>query len=228
MMNVFLSNITAILSIIISIATSIYTVIRDHRNDKRLEQTEKINKENQKWKKDFDLFKEDNRQKYLLIQNLLSRQQTRASIIPYFNIVLKDNRIRRDKNSLILEIGLINIGKESATNIQLSPYSSNENKLVYFKNKQEFKWQYYINEYLSQYYAFPGDEVTYKISVDLNDKEKINDFLEFKIKYSDLIGNVYEQGFKFGIHSTYQSGLEKIFYNHANSSRKPTLIQQSE
>lgn len=79
--------------IVISAISLIYTIIKNYYSDKRLKHAEKIN--------------EENRHKDILIQNLLSEQNIRASIIPYFNLVLIDSKIKNEKNSLILEIGFI-------------------------------------------------------------------------------------------------------------------------
>lgn len=207
--------------IVISIISLIYTIISNYCSGKRLKQAEKINEENYNWKKNFDIYKEENRQKDIIIQNLLSEQNIRASIIPYFNIVLKDNRIEKEENSLILEIGFMNIGKESATNIQLSPKFPDKGLRGYFESKGLPKKQYYIYEYLSQYYAAAREEVTFKIKVDLKNEEKINDFLKFKIKYSDLIGNEYEQEFRFGFYM-----LDCIAYNLDNRSYEPILLKK--
>lgn len=219
----FLRNIDVAtwIPIVISIISLIYTIISNYCSGKRLKQAEKINEENYNWKKNFDIYKEENRQKDILIQNLLSEQNTRASIIPYFNVVLKDNRIKKEENSLILEIGFMNIGKESATNIQLSPKFPDKGLQGYFDSEGYPKKQYYIYEYLSQYYAAAREEVTFKIKVDLKNGEKINDFLKFKIKYYDLIGNEYEQEFRFGFYM-----LDCIAYNLDNSSYKPILLKK--
>ena len=158
-----------------------------------------------------------------MIQNLLSDQNIRASIIPYFNIVLEDNKIKNEKNSLILEIGFINIGKESATNIQLSPKFPDEGLQGYIYSEGYPKKVYYINEYLSQYYATTREKVTFKVKVDLKNGEKINDFLRFKIKYSDLIGNEYEQEFRCGF---YMLDCIGIGYNLNNTSYKPILLKK--
>lgn len=194
------------MTIFISFITLIYTIMHNLKSDKRLKQVEEIN--------------EENRQENILIQKLLSKRNIQVSIIPYFNVVLKDNRIKKKENSLILEIGFINIGKESATNIQLSPKFPDKGLQGYFDSEGYPKKQYYIYEYLSQYYAAAREEVTFKIKVDLKNGEKINDFLKFKIKYYDLIGNEYEQEFRFGFYM-----LDCIAYNLDNSSYKPILLQ---
>lgn len=203
-MDEILRNIEKWSPILISIAALIYTIYYNYKSDKRLKQVEEIN--------------EENRQENILIQKLLSKRNIRASIIPYFNIVLKNNSIKKEENSLILEIGLVNIGKESATNIQLSPEFPDEE--LYFYSEGYPKKQYYVFEYLSQYYAAAREEVTFKIKVDLKVGEKINDFLKFKIKYFDLIGNEYEQEFRFGFYM-----LDHIAYSLVNSSYKPILLQ---
>ena len=197
------------ITIVISVISLIYTIIRNYYSNKRVKRAEKIN--------------EENRHKDILIQNLLSDQNIRASIIPYFNIVLEDNKIKNEKNSLILEIGFINIGKESATNIQLSPKFPDEGLQGYIYSEGYPKKVYYINEYLSQYYATTREKVTFKVKVDLKNGEKINDFLRFKIKYSDLIGNEYEQEFRCGF---YMLDCIGIGYNLNNTSYKPILLKK--
>lgn len=209
------------ISIVISVITLIYTIIWNYCSNKRVKQVEKINEENYNWKKNFDIYKEENRQKNILIQNLLSEQNTRSSIIPYFNVVLKNNRIKKEENSLILEIGFINIGRESATNVELSTKFPDKGLQGYFYSESYPKKNYYIYEYLSQYYAAAREEVTFKIKVDLKDGEEICDFLKFKIKYSDLIGNEYAQEFRFGF-----SMLNRITYNLDNTSYKPVLLKK--
>ena len=201
------NNLETLISIVISIISLIYTILYNGYLDKRLKKTEKINKEN--------------RQQDIFIKNFLSEQNIRASIIPYFNIVLKDDRIKKEDNILILEIGVINIGRESATNIQLSSKISEKELRVYFDSESYPRKQYNIYEYLSQYHAVVGEEITFKIKVKLENRE-IDDFVKFKIKYFDLIGNGYEQEFMFGFYMLDNC----IKYNLNNRSYEPALLKK--
>ena len=67
-------------------------VLDDNRIKKK---NEELNKLNEKWKKDFEIYKEEKRQEDMLNNKLLTEISTRASIVPYFNIVLDDNRIKK-------------------------------------------------------------------------------------------------------------------------------------
>ena len=156
---------------------------------------------------------------YTIIKNYYSSKRLKHA--EKINIVLKDSKIKNQKNSLILEIGFINIGKESATNIQLSPKFPDKGLQGYIYSEGYPKKLYYIYEYLSQYYATAREKVTFKVKVDLKNGEKINDFLKFKIKYSDLIGNEYEQEFRCGFYM-----LDCIAYNLNNTSYKPILLKK--
>lgn len=211
----------SMLALIYKMLALIYKMIRNYYSNKRLKQTAKLNKENYNWKKNFEIYKEENRQKNILTQNLLSEQNTRALIIPYFKVVLKNNRIKKEGNCLILEIGLMNIGRESATNIQLSPKFPDKGLQGYLDTEGYPKKQYYIYEYLSQYDAVAREEVTFKVRVELGNGEKTHDFVKFKIKYSDIIGNEYEQEFRFGFYM-----LDCIAYSMDNTSYKPILLKK--
>jgi len=230
--NIELSNRIAI---IISIMTFLYAIIKDYINDKRFKQVEKRNEEYSNWKKEFEIYKDEVKQNDASIKRLLFEQNTRASVIPYFNVVLKDNRIKKEGNSLILGVGFINIGKESAVNIQLVPVFPDKGLKGYFDSgvitpkrwdyvfdsKMPSKRQYYINEYLSQYYAVAKEEVTFKIKGELKDDEEIVDFIKFKIKYSDLVKNDYVQEFEFG----FQMADHRIRYSQKNISYKPESLK---
>ena len=42
---------------------------------------------------------------------------SRAGLIPYFNIILDASKIKEENGKIYLGVSLINIGKESATNV---------------------------------------------------------------------------------------------------------------
>lgn len=221
------------IAIIISIISCLYTFIIDYKKGKRYKQVEKRNEEYSNWKKEFEIYKDKVKQNDALIKRLLFEQNTRASVVPYFNVVLKDDRIKQEGNSLILGVGFMNIGKESAVNIQLVPEFPDKGLKGYFDSgvtpkrwdyvfgsKMPSKRQYCINEYLSQYYAVAKEEVTFKIKGELKDDEEIVDFIKFKIKYSDLVENDYVQEFEFG----FQMANYRIRYSQKNISYKPKLL----
>ena len=151
-----------------------------------------------------------------IITKLLVEQSTRASVVPYFNIVLRDERIIESNDKITLGIGVINIGKQSATNVQLVPKISERGLNEYFDSDKGYK--YGISEYLNRYYARPGEEIIFYIGN--FKKESISDFLNFKIKYYDLIGNCYIQEFRFGFDNHLLKG-----FNSNNTSYIPELVK---
>lgn len=180
--------------------------------------TNKALKDNNEWRKGFEIYREENRQNDEAITKHLAEKNTRTSIVPYFNIVLKDDRIKKVGSDLNLEIGFMNIGKESATNIQLSPLFPEKGLEGYFKSEAYPQNQYDVLDYLNQFYAMPKEEVTFKIKVKIAGGI-MNDFIKFKIIYSDLIGNKYEQEFRFGFYLN-----ESIGFNLDNHSYEPKLL----
>ena len=85
----------------------------------------------------------------------------------------------------------------------------------YFRSDRGYK--YGISEYLNKYYAMPGEEIIFNIGI--LKKEKIVDFLNFKIKFYDLIGNCYRQEFRFGLDNNLVKG-----FNLNNTSGRPELV----
>lgn len=178
--------------------------------------TERIKRESEQRAKEFELYKEAKRQQDSMVAGLLMKQSTRASVVPYFNIVLRDERIFESNDKITLGIGVINIGKESATNVQLLPKISERGLNEYFDSDKGYK--YGISEYLNRYYARPGEEIIFYIGI--LKKESISDFLNFKIKYYDLIGNCYIQEFRFGFDNYLLKG-----FNLNNTSYIPELVK---
>lgn len=220
----FLKNnlLIAWMPILISLFSLIMTFISENKTNKHLKKTEKENEEKYIKSIQFDLLKEDNNKRFNNIQKALLETNTRAMIMPHFSVSLKDDRIIKTDNNLVFGIGLINVGTQSATNIQLSPECPSDDLSGYFTSESFPKNQYYIHKYLSKYYAMATEEVTFDVKVDLTKINDINDFLKFKIKYTDLIGNEYEQEFRVGLYTI--NGLTK--YNLNNYSSKSKLLEK--
>ena len=69
-----------------------------------------------------------------------------------------------------------------------------------------------------------GDKISFSIVIDK--KEKImNVFLRFKIQYYDLIGNRYEQEFRFCFYDDFNAKNKK-YYNLYNISYLPKLVEE--
>lgn len=154
---------------------------------------------------------------------LFMKLNSRSNLIPFFHIVLDDSKIEKieGEKKIKLTIGIINIGKEAANNIEIYPMGNGlEN---YFVTVNEQHNSYFLCDYLSKYYAISGDLVEFSLmkEIPLENKGKINNFIRFKVRFKDLLGNLYEQEFEFG----YDNYLVKG-YNLKNSSSVPLLIEE--
>ena len=150
---------------------------------------------------------------------LSMKLNSRSNLIPFFQIVLDDSKIENiegDKK-IKLTIGILNIGKESANNIMLYPMEDETKNYFVTTNKQDSS--YFLYGYLSKYYALYGDLVEFSLL--LENKGEINDFISFKVRFKDLLGNLYEQEFGFG----YDNYLVKG-YNLKSYSSMPLLIEE--
>ncbi|HEL0679243.1 TPA: hypothetical protein TVG21_001696 [Streptococcus equi subsp. zooepidemicus] len=154
---------------------------------------------------------------------LFMKLNSRSNLIPFFHIVLDDSKIEKieGEKKIKLTIGIINIGKEAANNIVIYPMGNGlEN---YFVTVNEQHNSYFLCDYLSKYYAISGDLVEFSLmkEIPLENGGKINNFIRFKVRFKDLLGNLYEQEFEFG----YDNYLVKG-YNLKNSSSVPLLIEE--
>lgn len=154
---------------------------------------------------------------------LFMKLNSRSNLIPFFHIVLDDSKIEKieGEKKIKLTIGIINIWKEAANNIEIYPMGNGlEN---YFVTVNEQHNNYFLCDYLSKYYAMSGDLVEFSLmkEIPLENGGKINNFIRFKVRFKDLLGNLYEQEFEFG----YDNYLVKG-YNLKNSSSIPLLIEE--
>ena len=177
----------------------------------------------QNWQVYFEENKEKIRQQEKITNNIFNKLNSRAGLIPYFNIILDDSKIKEENGRIYLGVSLINIGKESATNVGIC--LTEERKEVIVEGYDKNQDGYIVYNYLDKYYAMVGDKISFSIVTDR--KEKImNVFLRFKIQYYDLIGNRYEQEFRLGFYDDF-NGKNKTYYNLNNISDLPKLVEEN-
>lgn len=177
----------------------------------------------QNWQVYFEENKEKIRQQEKITDNIFNKLNSRAGLIPYFNIILDDSKIKEENGKIYLGVSLINIGKESATNVGIC--LTEERKEIIVEGYDINQDSYIVYNYLDKYYAMVGDKISFSIVTDR--KEKImNIFLRFKIQYYDLIGNRYEQEFRFGFYDDF-NGKNKKYYNLNNISYLPKLVEEN-
>lgn len=177
----------------------------------------------QNWQVYFEENKEKIRQQEKITDNIFNKLNSRAGLIPYFNIILDDSKIKEENGKIYLGVSLINIGKESATNVGIC--LTEERKEIIVEGYDTNQNSYIVYNYLDKYYAMVGDKISFSIVTDR--KEKImNVFLRFKIQYYDLIGNRYEQEFRFGFYDDF-NGKNKKYYNLNNISYLPKLVEEN-
>ncbi len=211
-MEILIPTILSIISIVGGIINFFYTRKQD-----------KIGLMFQNWQVYFEENKEKIRQQEKITDNIFKKLNSRAGLIPYFNIILDDSKIKENDEKIYLGISLINIGKESATNVGIC--LTEERKEIIVEGYDTNQNSYIVYNYLDKYYAMVGDKISFSIVTDR--KEKImNVFLRFKIQYYDLIGNRYEQEFRFGFYDDF-NGKNKKYYNLNNISYLPKLVEEN-
>lgn len=206
------------LPIIISALSLIISIINNRKSNK---QNRKYNEQ----KQELEIQKEKIHHQERTTDEIFMQLNSRSHLIPYFHLVLDDSKIekltRGSSEQMKLVIGLVNIGKESAANIMLYPMGKGlEN---FFETVSEQQNSYFIHENLNQNYAFPKECVLFSIVKEIpkdNDR-KIFNFIKFKIRFRDLLGNLYEQEFKFGYDNCIVNG-----FNLNSTSGVPYLVKE--
>ena len=206
------------LSIFIAILSLIFSIITNKKNYKQnLAYREKI--------QEFEIEKEKIRQQEREIDKIFMELNSRSNLIPYFHLILEDSKIEKiiydDSEQIKLVIGLMNVGKEAATNIMLHPMEKGSGN--YFETPNEKENSYFIHDYLSQYFALPKECVTFSIIKKIpkdNDEKIVND-IKFKIRFKDLLGNLYEQEFNFSYDNYFVNK-----FNLDSFSSVPCLVEQ--
>ena len=208
---------------LISIVLSIISIIGGIINFFYTRRQDKIGLMFQNWQVYFEENKEKIRQQEKITDNIFNKLNSRAGLIPYFNIILDDSKIKEENGKIYLGVSLINIGKESATNVGIC--LTEERKEIIVEGYDTNQDSYIVYNYLDKYYAMVGDKISFSIVTDR--KEKImNVFLRFKIQYYDLIGNRYEQEFRFAFYDDF-NGKNKTYYSLNNISDLPKLVEEN-
>ena len=208
---------------LIPIVLSIISIIGGIINFFYTRREDKIGLMFQNWQVYFEENKEKIRQQEKITDNIFNKLNSRAGLIPYFNIIVDDSKIKEENGKIYLGVSLINIGKESATNVGIC--LTEERKEIIVEGYDTNQDSYIVYNYLDKYYAMVGDKISFSIVTDR--KEKImNVFLRFKIQYYDLIGNRYEQEFRFAFYDDF-NGKNKTYYSLNNISDLPKLVGEN-
>lgn len=144
----------------------------------------------------FDRYKDQKHHKEKEFELKLQQIDSRSQIIPYFVLSLDDDGLKVLNHRKIIELSLINIGKESAINIRLSPWDEIICPSIYFVTTSVDQHNHHIYKYLDKTFAMPQNKISLAICVD-DQAESVSNRVQFKIQYSDLIGRTYEQEFSF-------------------------------
>ena len=188
------------------------------------------NKKNAEQNRNLEAQKEVLKLQEIRTNEINMRLNNRSNLIPFFSLILDDSNIKiettNDCKNIELTIELINIGKESATNISIYPMKKREPEEYslenYFETVNE-KNNYFIRNYLNQRYAFPKESIkftlTRKIPKSNENNDRISNIIKFKIRFQDLRGNLYEQEFQFSFDEIYKFSLESY-------SSIPNLINE--
>ena len=191
-------------SIILPIIIQIWN---NRREDKKESQQELFQRETQDKLDEFQDFQKEFSQYELQIKELQFNVERQSELKPYFHVNHHDSKIYLDNNNVIIDLVLTNVGRASATNIQIVQLDKLKNGVyVYFDsscNTQD-DVTHSVYNYFSDYFALPRKSV----SISIKENKTVNDMfnqisgvnshafkLNFKISFSDIMENKYEQEF---------------------------------
>ncbi|MDU5970223.1 MAG: hypothetical protein E6Z12_02700 [Finegoldia magna] len=114
----------------------------------------------------------------------------------------------------------------TATNIQLHPLNTEKNCTIYFQGEVFPIKTYSVREYINPIFATQNSKIVFTIQTEFKELDVIYDFVSFKLKYSDLIGNMYTQSFRFGYMPGTTGNNNKIEFNLKQKVGKPILVRK--
>lgn len=176
---------------------------------------------------DYDVQKETTRQLEKRTDDIYTRLNSRSSLIPFFITSLKGSKAVYIENRKSIEITLFitleNIGLNSAVDIEFEPYGDKKNKII--KSENDYLNIYFFTEKLSSNHCISNDKIHFILTRKVS-SEKLNtanDFISFKIRFKDLLGNTYCQEHRCG----YGFLEDGFVYSKNNYSSVPDLIEEN-
>lgn len=225
----------ALLALLTSIILPIIIQIwNNRREDKKESQQELFQRETQDKLDEFQDFQKEFSQYELQIKELQFNVERQSELKPYFHVNHNDSKIYLDNNNVIIDLVLTNVGRASATNIQIIQLDKLKNGIyVYFDSGYNIQDDvtHSVYNYFTDYFALP----TKSVSISIKENKTVNDMLNqisgvnshpfklnFKISFSDIMENKYEQ--EFYIIYNYTDGQNEQPISKNSMSYPPKLI----
>ena len=222
------SDKVAFIALVISLITGFFTFFSNRKkkkdDDKRQKAQDAFNKEAQEKLSDFQDFQKSFSEYQQITNELQFSIENQSNLKPYFHINRTKSCIEYDSNKkLYVKLYLTNVGRGTATNIMTRDMrnDSNGNTIFFDQVPSLGKVTHGFHNYFSENFAIPNESINLEIC-ELANNQKQNYFIEFKIKFSDVIGREYEQEFKFGYDNYLVRGI-----NQNSTSYPPKLIKDS-
>ena len=193
-MEYYFSGIALIISII-----ALYRQIKRDRKDLEF----------QDYQREFEDYKERQRIQEKRSDDLQNQINNRSELIPYFSIDHAKSIL--DLDTMVVELFFTNVGKESATNIGIVKLREGKYRVPIYFDTDYMKYDepiHTIHDYFSEYFAMPKESIFLKISSTDDNQQQLY-FMNFKIQFTDLLGRIYEQEFRFGYDNMFVNGINK-------------------
>ncbi|MBC1975462.1 hypothetical protein [Listeria booriae] len=180
------SNWIAFGALLVSVISVISSIAIARSSDKKHVSTSE-------WEK----YKEKQRKRELIDRKHAEEKNRRVSLMPYFHLSVNEDiylKGNTDDELIILPISLENLGKEAATNVSLISFKPNDDSVDnYFRTSGSKENIHYVHDYFHTHFARPGELVNFSAWCEKHD-HPCNVY--FKLGFTDLIGNYYEQEFR--------------------------------
>ena len=220
------SDKVAFIALVISLITGFFTFFSNRKkqkdDDKRQKAQDAFNKEAQEKLSDFQDFQKSFSEYQQITNELQFSIENQSNLKPYFHINRTKSCIEYDSNKkLYVKLYLTNVGRGTATNIMTREMrnDSNGNTIFFDQVPSLGKVTHGFHNYFSENFAIPNESINLEICELANNQKQIY-FIEFKIKFSDVIGREYEQQFRFGYDNYLVRGI-----NQNSTSYPPKLIK---